>query len=251
MHHTAIVRRGRTRHRVWSTLLCALALLGAAQLAPAALAAAKPSNGGPVAADCPTTVANDHTVYALRFTALSSGPANPLPPNSQYYVKLRFTPSPDGKPAGIDNRGYTWNPGEKRRSRGVDPGTGRAGPSSPTVTTDATGAIVPLARTHGTSAGSGTSARPAPTSFSCRFPTGASGTTKNSDAPLSVNVISMTARRRATGCTTARATGKVGQARGGPRPCSSGEPHRLAAHRSPTSVTTTATASSTTSSTAP
>jgi hypothetical protein len=175
---------------VFPVLLSALVVGALAQLAPAALAASGPFNGGPVAADCPTTVANDHTVYALRFTALSNG-ADPLPPNSQYYVKLRFTPSPDGKPAGVDNRGYTWNPG------------GNAGAGAwiqereswtlfPTVTTDATGAIVPGPNSW-YFVKFGDVGKTGAYKLLVSLSTGASGTTKNSDAPLSVNVISMTA----------------------------------------------------------
>ncbi len=187
MHHTAIVRRGRTRHRVWSTLLCALALLGAAQLAPAALAAATPFNGGPVAADCPTLVANDHTVYALRFVATAGGPAT-LDPSTTYYVKIRFTPNADGSPAGVENRGFTWR--SALTMGATDSGAWVQEREDwslfPTVTTDATGAI-----TAGTTwyfFKFGDTAKTGTYRILVSLSTGTSGSTRNCDAPIAVSV---------------------------------------------------------------
>ena len=53
-------------------------------------------------------LANDHTVYALRFSNEVAS-VNPAIPDGTYYVKVRLTPNVDGSPAGVDNRGFTWN----------------------------------------------------------------------------------------------------------------------------------------------
>ena len=97
----------RTRRHVFLALLAAIMLLALAQAVPA-LAASSPFDGGPLAVDTATAVANDHTVYAMRFSATAGG-TYPLDADTTYFVKLRFTPNSDGTPAGVDNRGFTWN----------------------------------------------------------------------------------------------------------------------------------------------
>ncbi len=97
----------RTPRLVFLVLLAALLLLALAQAAPV-FAASVLFDGGPVAADTATVLANDHTVYALRFSNTAAS-ANPAIPDGTYYVKVRLTPNTDGSPAGTDNRGFTWN----------------------------------------------------------------------------------------------------------------------------------------------
>ena len=107
MHTTTTSATRTPRRLVFLTLLAALLLLALAQAAPV-FAASVLFDGGPVAADTATMLANDHTVYALRFSnAVAS--ANPAIPDGTYYVKVRLTPNADGSPAGVDNRGFTWN----------------------------------------------------------------------------------------------------------------------------------------------
>jgi hypothetical protein len=108
MHHpSATASRSVPRRLVFLTMLAVLLVLALAQAAPV-LAASVLFDGGPVAADTATTLANDHTVYALRFSNTSAS-ANPAIPDGTYYVKVRLTPNADGSPAGTDNRGFTWN----------------------------------------------------------------------------------------------------------------------------------------------
>jgi hypothetical protein len=84
---------------------------------PAAAASARGYfDGGAVLADSPTAVANDGTVYALRFSA-ADVPDDPdtLYPTPKlaagtYHVKIRFTTNwQSGEPASTDNRGFMWN----------------------------------------------------------------------------------------------------------------------------------------------
>ncbi len=104
---TATARAGR-RWRV--TLFVMLAVVAALVLfAPAAMAATT-YVGGPQEGDFPVYVANDHSVSTLRFSipAVAEGETPWLLPNTQYYVKIRLSPTPE--PAGSANRGFTWNP---------------------------------------------------------------------------------------------------------------------------------------------
>ena len=89
--------RPAARRVVFMALLGALLLLALAQAVPA-LGAAADYTGGPQAGDYPLYVANDHTVYALRFSAaagtlLDSAGAAVTAPGAQYYVKLRISPT--------------------------------------------------------------------------------------------------------------------------------------------------------------
>jgi hypothetical protein len=135
MSYTTTARRSRNRE-VLPILLCTLAILGAAQLASAAPASAARTSfdGGPIAVDTATYVANDHTVYAMRFDATTGG-ANPLSAGTSYYVKIRFTPNSDGSPAGNGNRGFVWNGSAWVQERESDWAL------FPQVTTDSSGAI--------------------------------------------------------------------------------------------------------------
>ena len=131
MHSTTTTApKGRSR-RVFLALLGTLLLLALAQAVPA-FAASSPFDGGPLEIDTATSVANDHTVYAMRFGTTSG--TDTLLANTTYYVKLRFTPNADGSPAGVDNRGFTWNGTAWVQER-------EDWTSFPTVTTDADGVI--------------------------------------------------------------------------------------------------------------
>lgn len=116
----------------------ALVLLALVQAAPA-LAAAANYTGGPQPGDYPLYVANDHSVYALRFTAdagsLLDAAGDPVATaGAQYYVKLRI--SPTGKPSGGTSRGFIWNAATEQWAQE------RASWSDfPVVTTGAGGAI--------------------------------------------------------------------------------------------------------------
>ncbi len=108
------------------TALVAMVAL-AASAAPAALAAT--SYPG-VIEDVVTFVPNDHTPIGFRFSA----PANlVLAANTTYYVKVRLGTA--ANPSGGLNYGFTWNGSRWAQER-------EDWTSFPTVTTDATGAIV-------------------------------------------------------------------------------------------------------------
>lgn len=92
--------RSAARRLVFLTLLGALLVLALAQAVPAL--AAGPFTGGASEGDYPVYVANDHSVYALRFSA--SG----LTASTDYYVKVRI--SPTDSISGGTSRGFTWNP---------------------------------------------------------------------------------------------------------------------------------------------
>jgi hypothetical protein len=121
--HSTISTAARARRLACVALLAALLLLAFAAPAPAAQ---RPDyTGGPVPAngdlkpDFPAYVPNDHTAWALRFTADPGtlyDAAGDLVTTSgvQYNVKVRLTPNADGSPAGVNNRGFTWNPTTQR-----------------------------------------------------------------------------------------------------------------------------------------
>ena len=131
-------------------LLAAMLLLALAQAVPA-LAASSPFDGGPLAVDTATTIANDHTVYAMRFSATTGG-TYPLDADTTYHVKLRLTPNADGSPARVDNRGFTWNGTSGASAQERDDWTAFD------VTTDAT---APSRRATGSTTSSVTRRRPA------------------------------------------------------------------------------------------
>ncbi len=110
MHRTPTTSaRPAARRMVFLALLGALLLLALAQAVPA-LGAANYTGGPARPADYPLYVANDHTVYALRFSAtgLLNAAGDPLTTPAQYYVKMRI--SPTATPSGGTSRGFTWNP---------------------------------------------------------------------------------------------------------------------------------------------
>ena len=103
--------RGRRAGTPWRAALFVMLVViaAAALLAPAAMAATT-YVGGPRAGDFPLYVANDHSVSTLRFEipAVAEGETPWLLPSTEYYVKIRLSPTP--APAGSANRGFTWNP---------------------------------------------------------------------------------------------------------------------------------------------
>jgi hypothetical protein len=102
MHRTSTPRpRAAARRLVFLTLLGALLVLSLAQAAPAL--AAGSFTGGAKDGDYPRYIANDHTVYALRFDA------SDLDPLTTYNVKVRI--SPTDSISGGTSRGFTWSPG--------------------------------------------------------------------------------------------------------------------------------------------
>ncbi len=117
MHHSTTGRRSRTHRWALLTLLCALALLGAAQLAPAALAAKATFTGGPDTGDFPLYVPNDHTVSAV--TLLCERP------DGRAHV-LREGPFHGRHIAGQHDESWLHlEPGRQRRSRRLGARTDR------------------------------------------------------------------------------------------------------------------------------
>ncbi len=119
--------RNRTASR-WLAVLLTSALLVPLLGAPPALAASSFTGG---ALDSVLYVPNDHTPIALRYEATGG-----LSPNTQYYVKVRFTVGTSPNPS--TNRGFTWNP----TTQAWAPDLGGANWSDfPTVMSDASGLI--------------------------------------------------------------------------------------------------------------
>jgi hypothetical protein len=116
--------RPRSHRSVFLTLLGALLLLTLAHAAPAL--AAGSFTGGAGEGDCPVYVANDHSVYALRFSAAG------LTASADYNVKVRI--SPTNSISGGTSRGFTWNPTTRQWVQERD----EWGKLS-TITTDASG----------------------------------------------------------------------------------------------------------------
>jgi hypothetical protein len=123
----------------WRAVVLAAAIVIAVLtlLAPAALAAST-YVGGPRAGDFPLYVANDHSVYTLRFEvpAVAEGEVPWLLPETEYYVKIRLSPSTG--PSGSANRGFTWNPTTQMWAQERADWT-----EFPTITSDEDGAYVP------------------------------------------------------------------------------------------------------------
>ena len=238
MHRTtSTASRSATRRFVFLGLLAAMLLLALAQAVPA-FAASSPFDGGPLAADTSTTMANDHTVYAMRFAAASGG-LNPLDADTTYYVKVRFTPNADGSPAGIDNRGFTWNGTSGDWAQERDDWT-----AFPTVTTDANGAIAQSVWIYYKF---GDTTKTGPYYLLVSLSIGIAGNTRN--GTWSFPRRSSTWRRRERGCIQASTTPPT-PARRARWSTHAQDQLRPSAHREEP-ATTTAMASSTTSSTAP
>ncbi len=174
---TSTTSRGGTRRWAFLALLAAMVLLALAQAVPA-MAASSPFDGGPLAVDTPTAVANDHTVYAMRFSATTAG-AYPLDADTTYYVKLRFTP--DGTPAGVDNRGFTWNGLSGTWVQEREDWT-----AFPTVTTDNTGAV---AQSDWFYCKFGDTTKSGTYHLLVSLSTGASGSTRNGNVVVPVTVL--------------------------------------------------------------
>jgi hypothetical protein len=133
--------------RLCGRLVARIVLVIVLLLVPAAAASARGYfDGGAVLADSPTSVANDGTVYAFRFSATNTPdepgtlyPTPDLAKNTTYHVKIRFTTNwQNGEPASTDNRGFMWN---WTTSAWVF--WDADWPAFPTVTTDGNGNIAP------------------------------------------------------------------------------------------------------------
>ena len=118
-------------------LFLVIAIAATALLAPTAMAAST-YVGGPRAGDFPLYIANDHSAYTLRFEipAVAEGEVPWLVPSTEYYVKIRLSPSP--APSGSANRGFTWNPTTAAWAQERAEWT-----EFPTITSDESGAYVP------------------------------------------------------------------------------------------------------------
>lgn len=129
MIHANSSTASRSRHprRALPVLLGALLLLALAQAAPAL--AAPSFIGGATEGDYPLYVANDHSVYALRFSA------EELTPSTEYNMKVRI--SPTASVSGGSSRGFTWNPTSQQWIQERDEWS-----LFPAITTDAAGAYV-------------------------------------------------------------------------------------------------------------
>ncbi|NTU72115.1 MAG: hypothetical protein HGB10_09895, partial [Coriobacteriia bacterium] len=118
----------RIRSRVAALALAAALALGA--FAPTmAFGAATGFSGG--ADQWPEYVANDHTPFAVH---IATDAVSGLATSTAYYVKVRFTVGTT--PAGMLNRGYTWNPITGLWAQERDSWT-----TFPRITTDASGHI--------------------------------------------------------------------------------------------------------------
>lgn len=188
---TTTLRAPRTRRRwVLLGLLGALLLLTLAQAAAASAAANY--TGGPTAGDYPIYVANDHSVYAMRFSAsgLLDAAGLPLTAAGTYYAKVRITPT--ATPSGGSSRGFTWNATTQKWVQERADWT-----EFPVVTTNASGAIV--AGNTWTFFKFGDTTKPAPTTSGTWYivvslqPTdGGAGTTQNNASPPAVTITDMT-----------------------------------------------------------
>ncbi len=116
-------------------LMMLLAVLAGALFAPAALADGT-YLGGPRVDEFPIYVANDHSVYFLRFGASVVAETPSLLPSTQYYYKIRLSKTPD--PVDAENRGFTWNGGSGRWVQEREDWT-----HFPTITTGSNGAFSP------------------------------------------------------------------------------------------------------------
>lgn len=133
-----VIGLSRSQRSALAALLGALVLLVLAQAVPA-FGATAGYTGGPNAGYYPRYVSNDHTAYALRFSAaagtlLDSAGTAVTTAGARYYVKVRL--SPTAQPSESSSRGFTWNP--TTREWVQEHATWR---DFPTVTTGQGGAI--------------------------------------------------------------------------------------------------------------
>jgi len=169
------IGRGGAKRRVFLALLALVAVTTLIQAAPAP-AALPPFGGGPITADCPTVVANDHSVNALRFSATG------LTPDTTYYVKLRF--SPNTTPAGSDNRGFTWNgTSQAWVQERTDDWT-----AFPSITTDASGDWIGTGSSDWFYLKFGDTTKTGDYYLLVSLSTGTQGNTANCDTPVPVAV---------------------------------------------------------------
>ena len=181
----------RDRRLIFLALLGALLLLTLALAVPA-LAARPDYTGGPAASDYPLYVPNDYTVSALRFTADAGtlyDTSNSVVSTSgvQYYVKVRLTPNADGSPAGVDNRGFTWNPTTQKWVQEREDWA-----NFPIVTTGSGGAITPGSTWYYFRFGDTTKAGTYRVLVSLQPVGGGSGMTQNNAAAPAVTVLDVT-----------------------------------------------------------
>ena len=129
------VKPSRPRHLHIALLAVVLTVAAGALFAPAALADGS-YNGGPRVDEYPRYVANDHSVSFLRFGASVIEETPSLLPSTQYYFKIRLSPTTD--PVDAENRGFTWNEGSDRWVQEREDWT-----HFPTITTASNGAYSP------------------------------------------------------------------------------------------------------------
>ena len=167
----ALRRRGR-----WLTFALAIALV-LPTIAPSPAMAAGTFEGGPDQ-DPTIRVLNDHTPYAVHFSATG------LDPDTIYYVKVRFT---EGlSPSGQTNRGWTWNPVSMQWIQEREP----LWSEFPTVTSDGSGVITSNAGWVWTKFGDERRTGPYYLSVALNASGGAhTGTTSNNTTPTVVSVL--------------------------------------------------------------
>ncbi len=168
----------RTRLRLSRVVSLALAvMLVVPTFAPMTASAASPFTGGPDQ-DPPIYVLNDHTAYAVHFTATG------LEPGATYYIKARFTVGTS--PSGTSNQGFTWNPTTSSWVQEREPVWG----AFPTATADASGMITANAGWVWVKFGDERKSGPYYIMISLNQSSGTqTGTTFNSDAPTPVTVL--------------------------------------------------------------
>ena len=145
--------------------------------APATASAASTFAGGPDQ-DPPIYVLNDHTPYAVHFTATG------LTPGGTYHIKARFTLGTS--PSGTSNQGFTWNPSAQQWVREREP----LWSAFPTATADASGTITGNAGWLFVKFGDVRKTGPYYILISLNESSGQqTGTTFNADSPTAVTVL--------------------------------------------------------------
>jgi hypothetical protein len=170
------MRRARlTLSRAVSLVLAVMLVVPV--FAPMPASAASTFAGGPDQ-DPTIYVLNDHTAYAVHFTATG------LTPGGVYHIKTRFTLSTS--PSGQTNRGYTWNPSTSKWVQEREP----LWSSFPTTTADSNGTITGNAGWVWTKFGDERLSGPYYIMISLNESSGSqTGTTWNCDTPTAVTVL--------------------------------------------------------------